>query len=282
MFSCKLQNESGNIIDINDGVNYVVLLITGLNPPPASLYTAKSPNRKGIKYNGSTLNERNVIITIKPLVSVEEQRNELYAWTDTEQYVKIYYSNGTKNIYCEGHVEECDFDLFTNNETIQIAIVCEDPYLKDLQEMALDISRILKQFTFPFSIDANGLPFSTIRAERVVTFFNDGAETGVRISVLFRNTVENFSLYDGTDVSRVFAIKKTFYEGDILEINTEKSPKTCRIIRNGVAENALKYLAGSPTWFTLKKGSNSFGYSSVSGVDDIEITMTFTNKYLGV
>ena len=49
MFSLRLENESANIIDINDGVHYLVTEVSGLNPPSAYIFTAKSPNRKGVK-----------------------------------------------------------------------------------------------------------------------------------------------------------------------------------------------------------------------------------------
>ena len=47
MYSLKLSDSKNNIIDINDGVNYVILDVQGLNPPKANLYSSKSPNRAG-------------------------------------------------------------------------------------------------------------------------------------------------------------------------------------------------------------------------------------------
>ncbi|MBR4279416.1 MAG: hypothetical protein IKT34_04475, partial [Clostridia bacterium] len=118
MFSFRLENESGNIVDINDGIKYIVTAASGLNPPSAALFTSKSPNRKGSKHNGSTLDERVIIITIKILGDIEANRNALYAWADTEQYCKVYYKNGVRNVFCEGYVQDCPIDLFTDNEVI--------------------------------------------------------------------------------------------------------------------------------------------------------------------
>lgn len=283
MFSIQLENESGSVVDINDGVRYHVLNVSGLNPPAASVFMSKSPNRKGGKYNGSTLNERSIILTVKLLGDVEENRNALYAWTETEQYVKVYYRNGIRSVYCEGYVEECAVELYTDNETMDVAIICADPYFKDLQTISADISALLKQFAFPFAIDEAGVPFSTVREGNTAAVLYDGAETGTRIVVAFRGTVTGFSVFDSKNVSRVFEIKKTFSAGDVLEINGDASPKTVKIYyANGTNENALKYVVGSPTWFTLKKGYNYFGYSAETGVENIEISINFTKKYLGV
>lgn len=313
MFSFKLENESGNIVDINDGQRYEVVSFSGLNPPTASLFTSKSPNRKGIKYNGSTLDERTVIVNIKILGDIEKNRNDLYPWIDTEQYCKIRYQNGIKSVYCEGYVTDCPIDLCTDNEVISLAVVCPDPYLKEFTDILTDISSLLKQFTFPFAIahestvsvksknlyiredgteeyreDATatmnrGVPFSTIRESNITNVFNTGAETGVKITVKCNADIKNLVIFDASNTSRQFALRTTLYKGEVMIIDTEASPKTCKRYRpDGTAENLIKYTVPVPTWFTLKKGSNLFAYRADTGETSAEITVGYTNKYLGV
>ncbi len=282
MFSLKLENESANIVDINDGVKYVVLSVSGLNPPPASIYTAKSPSRKGVKYNGSTLDERNIVIQIKILGDIEENRNALYEWVDTEQYCKVHYQNGIKDVYCEGHVQDCEIDFFTDNEVIDLAIICENPYWNELQEISKDISNVLKQFVFPFAISAAGVPFSTVLTNNTTNIVNVGAETGVIITIKSNGEVKNLVIFDAKDTTRVFRLNMTIQNGHIVVIDTEASPKTCRLYKpDGTVENILKYVGATPTWFTLKKGINSFGFLA-DNLTDVEMTIGYHNKYLGV
>lgn len=282
MFELKLENESGNIVDLNDGVDYVVIDISGLNPPSASLYTSKSPNRKGVKYNGSTLNERSIIITIKPLGDVEINRNILYDWIDPEQYVKIHYRNGIKNVYCEGHVSECDFNPFTDNELINVAITCEDPYWKELNDIAVEVSNILKQFTFPFAI-TNPIPFSTFKDTNTTIINNDGNETGIKMRIKCFGDIENLTIYDASDTTKEFKLNTTLKKGWVVEIDTDSSPKTVKAHKeDGSVENLLKYTAGTVTWFTLKKGRNAFGYKADSGGTNLEMNIVYTTKHLGV
>lgn len=279
MFELLLENKSGKIVNINDGVNYVVIEFEGFNPPPASLYISKSPNRKGSKKNGSTLNERNLIFQVKILGDIEANRNAFYEWADTETELKIYYKNGVKSIYCEGTVTDCDVPVCTDNEVMTIAITCPDPYLKDLQEIAIEITNLLKQFTFPFAINANGIPFSTINEHNTTNIFNAGAETGALIRIKALGEVSNISLYDGNDATKIFQINKTLQNGDIVEIDTERSPRTVKLLRgDGTVENILRYVGHNPTWFQIKKGANLFGYTA-SGF--IEVTFSFTTKFLG-
>ena len=280
MYSLKLENDRANIVDINDEVNYVVLGASGLNPPSASLFASKSPNRKGLKYHGSTLDERIVIITIKFLGDIEANRNKLYEWIDTEQYCKIHYQNGVKNVFCEGYVTECPIDLFTQNEVVSVAICCPNPYWQEMNNIVMEISSLLKQFTFPFAIDAEGVPFSTIKATTETNIFNGGAETGAQFRIICHEPISNLTIYDATDVTRKFTIGKTLAQNSVVIIDTEANPKTCKEYKaDGTVENLLKYVK-KPTWFTLKKGTNTFGY--MASADSFELTISFTNKYLGV
>ena len=282
MFELYLENENANIVNINDNVNYVVISAEGLTPPSASIFTAKSPNRKGVKYNGSTLNERNIVITIKLLGDIEANRNALYAWVDTEQYCKIRYKNGVKNVYCEGHVQDCPIELFTDNEVVNLAILCENPYWHDLQEIKAEISDMVKQFTFPFAIDENGIPFSTIRDTNTTNVFYSGAETGVKINIKCVGNVEQLIIYNARNTAEQFAIATNLPKGWVVVIDTETSPKTVRAYKpDGTSENLLKYVK-NPTWFTLKKGNNAFAYTVMNGTENAEISIGFTTKYSGV
>lgn len=283
MYALTLENENGNILNINDEVRYIVTSVSGTNPPPASIFTVKSPNRKGSKYNGSTLNERNLIISIKLLGDIEANRATLYDWCDTEQYVKVRLRNGVRNVYCEGHIEDCEIDPYVENEVAKIAIICENPYWHDLEAIRAELSALLAQFKFPFAIESAGVPFSTIRENFTTTIFNAGAETGIKIIINCRAELKNPTLYNGTDTTQQFRLDGIFPEGSIIEINTEGSPKTCRLIRpDGTTKNLLKHIRGRATWFQLKKGSNVFGYTAESGGTDAEIFINFTTKYKGV
>ena len=283
MFNLKLENSNANIVDLNDGEHYVVLGVSGLTPPSASLFTSKSPNKKGLKHNGSSLNERILVIEIKLLGNVEESRNALYSWVEPEAYSKIYYQNGVKSVYCEGYVETCDADLFTDNEIVNVEIVCGNPYWMDLQEIFVDISNVLKQFVFPFSIDSVGIPFSTLKDSNITNVFNSGAETGVQFIIRCTEPITSLIIFDANNTTRQFKINYSFDAEWQIIIDTEGSPKTCKAIKpDGTVLNILRYVSGNPTWFTLKRGNNRFGYIANDGAAAVEMSVGYTNKYLGV
>ena len=283
MFELRLENEAGNIVNINDNEKFVVLSCSGLNPPSAAIFTSKSPNRKGVKYNGSSLDERNVIITIKLLGDIEESRIALYDWVNTESYVKIYYRNGKRNVYIEGYVQDCPIDLFTDNEVVSVAIICPDPYFRDLENIAVDISTLLAHFTFPFAIAEPGIPMSTVKDSNHTPIINTGAETGCIITLSFVGICSSVTIYNARNTTERMVINYTFQAGDIVTIDTEHSPKRIELIdASGVKSNILRYVENDPEWFTIKNGLNEFGFSAITGQSNMSMTISFTNKYQGV
>lgn len=313
MFELKLENSDGSIVNLNDGIRYEVITASGLNPPSASIFTSKSPNRKGLRYNGSTLNERVVVIQIKLHGNIEESRNALYEWVDPEQYAKIHYRNDTKRVYCEGHIEVCEVDPFTDNEIVNVEILCENPYWKDIYDMSVDIAKVLRQFTFPFSIEyssdvevtsknlyilddgteeyreettvsmSKGVPFSTIKDDSITNVFNGGAETGMQFVIMCIEAINSLLIFDANDTTKQFKITYPFEAGWQIIIDTEGSPKTCKAVKpDGTVLNVLRYVGINPTWFSLKKGNNKFGYLADDGAADVEMSIRFTNKYLGI
>lgn len=283
MFKLKLENENNNIVDLNDYKRFLIMSYSGFNPPSATIFTSKSANMKGSKYNGSTLDERTIVISIKILGDIVENRNYLYDWIDSEQYVKIYYQNDVKNVFCEGHIEEAEIDMCNDNQVINLVILCEDPYLKDLKEIKADLSKILNQFTFPFAIDKNGIPFSTLKENNVINIFNSGAETGVLFFITCNGTVENLMIYDAKNTAKRFLIKTTLLKNWVVLIDTASSPKTCIAnLPDGTSINLLKFVGNNPTWLTLKKGNNVLGFSADTGENNVNINISTFKKYLGV
>lgn len=283
MFSLKLVNERNNEVDINDGERYQVTFCSGLNPPSATLYTAKSPNRKGVKYNGSTLNERHIVIVIKLLGDIEQNRNALYDWVNTENYVKVLYTNGMRDVYAEGHITDADIDLFTASEEVSLAITCGNPYWRDLEDISISISTILSMFSFPFGIEASGIPFSEQRDSNDTIIVNTGAKTGCVIEFEFRGDVEGLKVYNARELTEQDEFTGTFHEGEILRIDSENMPKRITLTEpNGTVTSALSRIIGVPQWFELERGSNAFGFVATAGEINAILRVRYTNKYLGV
>lgn len=293
MFTLTAETKQGDSITLTDvESDYQVLNIDGLNPPNAVINSNSVAGMDGSKFASSKLEERNIVLTIGINGNVEENRLRLYRYFKTKQYCKIYYANGSKSVYAEGYVETIECALFEINQQMQISIVCQDPYLKDIEEVIYDISQVVGTFEFPFAFGAEGvlnptttdeaIEFSVIIKNRVVDVCNAGeTETGVIIEMTASGTVVNPTIYC-VDTNEKFALNLTLYASDILTINTIAGEKSVTLNHEGDVTNCLKYVERGSSWLKVERGDNLFTYSADEGDDLIQILFKFRTKYEAV
>ena len=281
MYTLKIENKRGEQLSLMPNANYVAE-IQGLESLGATINTAKAGLMDGSMFNSSSLNERAITITIEPQQPVEANRITLYRYFQTKQYCKIYYSNGSRNIYIEGWVEQIESNLFTESQAIQVSIICPQPFLSGLYYIAADLNKILSMFEFPFAIAAEGVELSTIQKDYMATITNKGdAETGVEIVITAMGDIVNPIIYNA-DTGGSFGVNVTMEASDQIRISTVPGDKWAKFVHNGVESNCINKVMPNPEWFTLAAGDNIFSYSAAEGTEYLAIYFQFKYKYLGV
>lgn len=293
MFVLKVENESGKTITLTQAEDrFQVVDIDGLNPPNANIRRSEVAGMDGSKYASSKLEERNMVLTIRINADVELNRLTLYQFFRTKHWCKLYYRNDSRDVYIEGWVETVECDLFTMTETMQVSIICPDPYFQSAEDIYTDISQILGAFVFPFAFGAKGviestitdqaIEFSTYIKDRITTVYNSGAdETGLIIRITATGAVVNPTIYKAT-TREFITIKITMQQNDVLTINTNKGSKSVKLLRNGVITSQINKIARDSTWLTLTSGDNLFIYEADSGSASMNIVFTHRTRYEGV
>lgn len=282
MFTCKIENTKNNILTLTQNEeNYQIISITGLTPPSSQINTSKIAGLDGTQFNSSTLNERNIVITIKINGDVEKNRINLYSFFRNKEWCKFYYKNGTRDVYIEGYVESFDGDLFTNREIMQISILCPNPYFKDAEEIINDISKALGAFEFPFAINTSDpIPFSTVDTTRITNVNNDSeSETGVIIEIDISNSINRIQINNVSTGER-FVLNYNFIENDKVVIDTNKGNKSVTLIRNATNINLFTSIVSGSKFFQLNIGDNFFSYLVDNGNNDDAIHILFKHYTL--
>lgn len=285
MFELKIENIKGQLLKLTQNEsNYRIISITGLNPPSAEINTIKSANRDGSIFNSSFLSERNVVITLALSGDIERNRIRIYEFLGTGNYCKIYFSNGLRDVYCEGHVEQIENDIFSKNQEIQISILCEDPYLYALNQIYVDISKTFNNFEFPFSIESEGKEISIRDINRITEIVNTGNSTGIEMTLTVITegvSVENPVIYNAK-TGEFFKINTELNYGEKILINTTKGKKLIKKNVNGVDHNIINQLELGSTWHQLKEGHNAYAYSSDTNQGLLHIDFNYNIIYKGV
>lgn len=286
MFTCKIENIKNVILTLTQNEsNFQVYDIQGLNPPKAQINSAKVAGMDGSKFNSSKLEERNIVIYIKLNGDIEKNRLYLYSFFPTKEWCKFYYKNGSRDVYIEGYVETCEVTPFTNNEIMQVSIVCPYPYFKAMEEIVDDISKALAAFEFPFAINIDDpISFSTIDTSKVTNVYNDSeSETGVIIDIDVLGNVNSLQIKN-VSTGETFGLNYNFLENDKVIIDTNKGKKSIKLIRNGIESNLFTSIVKGSTFFQLSIGDNFFSYLVDNGVNDelVHIAFKHYTVYRGV
>ena len=289
MFILKVENTLNQIVTLTQNESaYQIIGIDGLNPPQAVINSSVVAGMDGSKFNSSRLAERNIVITIRLNGNVRENRLFLYRYFRSKQWCKLYYNNDLRNVYIEGYVETIEVDHFSQSETMQISIICQNPYFKSLNEIVNDISKSLAAFEFPFAIgDGIGtddpVEISTVDMNKVAQIVNNSEiETGLIIELTFTGQATNPIIREVLRDNSFFGIKGTFTTGDKIVIDTNQGNKKITLYHNGVASNIFNQIVKGSTWFKLAIGDNQYQYTADEGSEVTFIKFKHYNLYEGV
>ena len=286
MFTLEIENTKGTRLELtNNEDDFQVTNIEGLNPPNANINTSNYANSDGSSFNSSKIENRQIVITISLNGDIERNRLLLYKYFKNKEWCKIYYKTESRNVFIEGYVQTFEVPQFTQKQVAQIAILCPDPYFKDLDEIVTSISKVIKRFTFPFAININEpIPFSDLDIEKVTNVINDSeSDTGLIINVTFLGTVNKLEIRN-TDTGKNLIIEYQFEENDKLVINCNKGKKSVTLTREAVEYNLIPQIKGKPTFFQLGIGDNHYSFLADDGENDmlVDIRFKYYKVYLGV
>lgn len=281
MFKCRIENTKKDILTLTQNEsNFQVLSVQGLNPPSAQINTSKNAGSDGASFNSSSLNVRNIVITIKLRGNIEKNRIKLYSFFRSKEWCKFYYSNNSRNVYIEGYVENVECDLFTNKEIMQISILCPNPYFKNAEMIIDDISKTLAEFEFPFAIDESGVEISSINNSKITNIINKSeSESGLIIEIDIFNSINKIQLND-IITGDLFILNYEFVENDKVIIDTNKGNKSIKLIRNGKNINLFAAMSNNSTFFQLNIGDNFFSYLVDDGANDDDVHILFKHYTL--
>ncbi len=264
MYTLTVENTKGEQLRLTQNESiYQIASIDGLTPPKANINTTTIAGMNGARFKSSYIQTRNVVITVAVQGEVEKNRLRLYNFFGTGQWCKLYYSNSSRDVYCEGYCETVDGSLFVMSQRIQISILCPDPYFRSLTEMISDISKTFANFEFPFSIDEEGKEFSIIDEHREADVYNPGEiACGVIIRIYAEaDGIEN-PIIRNVLTGEYLGVEVTLDQGDVLEINTNKGQKAITKYIDAVPQNEINGLMNGSTWFQLEPGLNRFYYEA--------------------
>lgn len=277
-----IENKYNEKLELTNNSNYAVTDISGLNPAPANINVSKLAMSDGSILNSTSVKERNIVITIYIMKEIEKNRIALYKFFRPKQYVKLYYSNDTRDVFIEGYIETFEGTLFTKSEKFQISIICPSPFFSSVNETSTILTNVDSEFSFPFSIPNEGVVFSNLNDFNIGTIINSGdTEAGMIIDLYSTGDVISPIIYNNV-THEFLGLNYVIKAGNTVRIVTKRGQKSITLLTYGSTRNLINYITKNSTWLQLETGSNVFTVKTTSGKEFLTTKITHVDLFEGV
>lgn len=281
-----------------------VVNVEGLGPPKANINGQEMASADGMFYSSARADARQVIFTLElysrdrnssyGYLSIEDARHLTYRYFPLKKEVTITVYTDSQVLYTKGYVESNEPSIFSEREQCVISVLCPDPFMYEIGDDETVFSGTQPSFEFEFSNESLTTPLiemGTIWLDTTAVLDYDGTvDTGILITIHAFGNCENISLFNVDTRERIkidtnvinTITGSPFQAKDDIIISTVKGDRYCRLLRNGVYTNIVGALSRDTDWFQISNGSNAFGFSAESGENNISVTFSYQNAYVGV
>lgn len=219
------------ILGVTPKESLILRKITGLNPPDLTLFIGDY-SRDGGTYQGRRVGNRNVVMTfdLNPNPALGETiaslRQMLYkAFNDPQpdaDYIQVHlHDDDGSMVYFVGYTETFNGEVFDADTSVQISILCPDPYLRDSDPTVL--------------VNSSGWV-------RVPFTYQGTAETGFEVEVHLTGPTTTLALANN---SKAMILQTALANTDVVYYNTIRGS---RKIWKATATDVAAGWAANPTW----------------------------------
>ena len=275
----------------------IVKSISGLGPPKANINSTDLATADGAIYSSARASTRNIVFNLQFMFAptIEDVRQKTYKYFPLKKKITIEVETDNRSLSTEGYVESNEPDIFSQEESIQISIVCVDPFFRDARPSLVQFASVLPNFEFPFSNESltdDLIEFGKIGLDtRSTLVYTGDVDTGILITIHAMGSVSgilniyNIETYENIkiDLSKIKALTGSDYRsGDDIIISTVSGDKYVQVLHNGKYYNAIGIIDKLANWFQLTVGENIFNFTVTNGVENLSITFEYRNAYGGI
>lgn len=141
MLIVRVRNSRGQALLINDKEDrYQLLSVTGLEPPETTINTTPIATADGSVFSSLRMGNRNIVIQIRLNGDVENNRLGLYKYFAVKSKITLSFETENRSVKIDGYVQTVECPLFTNNEIMQISIICPNPNFASVNSTTIQVS----------------------------------------------------------------------------------------------------------------------------------------------
>lgn len=250
----------------------------------------------GAKYQKTSLEIRNFDIDFFIYINgrdkwwIEERRRELFrVFNPKHNPMRLdFRTKGEESYYLTANLEGTPSlpqgfeNVNFNWQKGLLQFTANDPFIYASSSTLVDIASWIGAFEFPLEIVEEGIEMGYRAPSLIANVINDGDnETGMIIRFKALASLSNPSLIN-INTYETFKLNVDMVGGDVIEVSTYIGKKSVTLIRNNVRRNIFNTVDLMSIFLQLTPGDNLFRYNADSGVDNLEVSMHFTKRFVGV
>lgn len=307
LHSFTIINQKGEALELElsnpEKSGLMVAKVEGLGPPQATINGQEMATSDGMLFSSARAQSRNIVFSLVMVsrdenspygyLSIEQSRHLTYQFFPLKKEITIYISTDTRRLYCKGYVESNLPYVFSQEEYAQISVICPDPYMYVEGDERTVFSGTRGAFEFPVeAIDPNKLiNFGDIWIDtRAILNYQGTVDTGILITIHAMGPARDIRIYNVDtreqmiiDTELIRTITGAEYgKLDDIVISTVKGNRYCRLLRNGKYVNIIGALSKDTDWFQISAGNNGFAFAAEAGADNLSVTFSYQNAYVGI
>ena len=280
----KYIGVNGNVINLFQNKWFCLTHADGLTSVSSSIASSTTPGMDGDKINNIQTQPRGIVLDleIRRGVSVEDAKRYILRTIKPKQRGTLRLTQGDRVTEIEGIVESVNMPRFGDGVTMQVSLYCSEPYWSDVENVLVEISRIIGLHYFTSTdgdmlyFPPDGIPLGEYDLNMTRTYTNDGdADCGMIIHIIALGDVTNPVIYkaDGSYIG----VNTTMVKGDEIIINTNSGKKA--ITKNGT--NILSKIKSGSTFLQLDTGDNELTIDSDGGTEgNVYFMLEFKRRFV--
>lgn len=266
-----------------------LISIEGLYKVGADVYTSDNTMTDGSTYQGSTLKERNIVMTMEDRPFAHKtSRKLLYDVFKTKSKGVFTYAEDGERRTIDYIVEDIEIEDGGNVREATISLICPDPNFESPYDISVIVAGWSDLFEFDFEIPEDGIEFEEKTDEKLKTISNDSGSDniGVTITIEAKGEIVNPTIAK-VETQEYFTLGTSedpfeLHSGDVVTITTHTNNKHVYATRDGVKTECNEYQTEDSEYIQLMRGDNTIGFSADEGADYMNVTVEFRYKYPGV
>lgn len=296
----NITNHLGDSIHLDifkpEETGLLVEEIDGLGPAKANVVFTELATTDGAVDNFARLSTRELtlrfILIEHPMI--EDSRLSIYKYFPIKQMVTFEIETDHRKAYTMGRVETVEPDIFEEKETVDVTIICPDPYFRDSITRELIFVTIEPYFEFVYSNESlteNLTEFGEVKYEREKEIIYEGdTEVGVIIKFHLLGPVTGLGILNSGNRAAITINDENvtritggpLQRGDDIIINTIKGKRSATLVRMAKEYNIINALNRPVSWITIVRGLNKFRFNAKEGLRFIELEVDYEVLYEGV